>query len=58
MKRGKTKICGKRDQGRICELDPGHHGMHRGQGWQWTKDMLPPVGRRRRRSAAQGRLFS
>ncbi len=56
MNRRKTKICGHRHEGRICEKDPDHFGMHRGQGWEWTKDMRPPARRRRRGSNAQTKL--
>ena len=32
-KRSKFRICGQRHEGRICEKEPEHFGMHRGQGF-------------------------
>lgn len=55
MKR-KTKICGERDGGRICEKNPGHNGPHRGQGGTWTSSTPARIARRPRRSPGQIRL--
>jgi hypothetical protein len=51
----KTRICGAREQGQICMLNPGHAGSHVGVGAVWG-DPKKNAYRRRRTGGKQTRL--